>query len=32
MRAISYLEAFLVVAMVIAAVMMARGYGVTTQG
>ena len=31
-RAISYLEALLVVAMVIAAVMMARGYGVTTPG
>ena len=31
-RAISYLEAVLVVAMVIAAVMMARGYGVTTRG
>ena len=32
MRAISYLEALLVVAMVIAAVMMARGYGVTARG
>ena len=32
LRAISYLEALLVVAMVIAAVMMARGYGVTTRG
>ena len=30
-RAISYLEALLVVAMVIAAVMMARGYGVTAR-
>ena len=32
LRAISYLEAVLVVAMVIAAVMMARGYGVTVRG
>jgi putative membrane protein len=32
MRAISYIEALLVVAMVIVAVMMARGYGVTARG
>lgn len=32
LRAISYLEAMLVVAMVIAAVMMARGYGVMVRG
>jgi putative membrane protein len=32
LRAISYLEALLVVAMVIAAVMMARGYGAAVRG